>query len=315
MAWRFWESSDQRNAREAADWRVEMLEPASTEVRRAFEAWRAADPARAKAYAELEPFSSLATRLPSPARGQPRQAHAWRPAFGAAIIALFIVGGALLLGGRGAAPAFAAVTNAGPAVRVMRLGDGSTVALDRGSALSVRVGAKFREVRLKGGRARFEVAPGGAQPFVICANTGCVQTTGGVVDVALGTSYLDVVSIQGAAVLLPKASGTARSVGLASGAAVRLDGATVISTSVSRRQRLWPMARVGFQAAPLAAIVKIANRIARPPIRLDSEALATLPVTGVLDLRDSHALAAKLAAALNLHVKETAGAIVLARST
>jgi transmembrane sensor len=313
MTWRFWESREQRIAREAARWHADMLEPVSEKARASFEDWRAADPAHAEVYAEFEPISGLATGLPRPARDQSRRVEYWRPAFGVAIPAVLIVGAALLLVGRGAAPLFAAVTNPGPAVRVVRLADGSVVALDHGAALSVRVDPSIRRVRLQAGRARFNIADNDTRPFVICDSIGCVQSTGGVVDVAMHTNYPDVVSLRGPVVLITKRSGSDRAVSLSPGSAADISGSTVTPASVSRRQRLWPVARAGFNKAPLATIVAAANKLGQPVIRLDGSDLGTLRVTGVLDLRDTRILAEKLAAALHLTVKVRPDEIVLTR--
>lgn len=285
-----------------------MLEPGSPEIRRKFARWRDANPAHARAYAELGPYAGLATRLPPPERHGPRASTFFRPAFAAAIAVLVVIVGALVLSGRASSPAFASISNAGPAVRVIGLSDGTTIVLDPGSALSVRVGAHVREVKFHKGRARFNVASSTAQPFAICSSIACVRSVGGVVDISLQGARARVDSLRGTATAEPNSRAL---VTLAPGAAVTIDGQSVRRIVLTRRQLLWPAARVGFDDARLADVVAAANRIAKPPIRLDGQGLGARRVTGVLDLRDGNALATKLAATLNLNIEHAPDAVIL----
>jgi transmembrane sensor len=313
MPWRFWESRDVRIARAAARWRAEMLEPVSPATHRRFESWLSADPAHLAAYRELDPFTELAIRLPSPARGVSARLHVLRPAFGLAIFAALVVGGALLLTGRAAPPAFAEVVNAGPAVRHVRLADGSGVVLDARTKLAVRIDSKARRIRLESGRARVAVAANSARPLVMCSRVACVQSAGGIVDLAVDDDYPEVVAIRGAAKLLSTDASSRQAGNLASGDAIRIEANQVRPAQVSRFQRFWPSGRAQFDEASLSTIVAAANRLGGPPIRLASDTLGTLRVTAVLDLRDTRALAEKLAAALHLSAQRTHDGIVLAR--
>jgi ferric-dicitrate binding protein FerR (iron transport regulator) len=72
------------------------------------------------------------------------------------------------------------------------------------------------------------------------------------------------------------------------------------------------MARVKFDKTPLGLIIERANTIGRPSIRIDAR-VARLPVTGILDLRDTHPLAAKLASALDLRLVQQKDALFLTR--
>jgi ferric-dicitrate binding protein FerR (iron transport regulator) len=72
---------------------------------------------------------------------------------------------------------------------------------------------------------------------------------------------------------------------------------------------------MGFEDAPLAIVAAKANAIGGPKIEVPDAKVAGLRLTGVLDLRDTRALARKLAATFDLRVEERHGAILLRRRT
>ncbi|GGD84507.1 iron dicitrate transporter FecR [Tsuneonella deserti] len=292
-----------------------MLEPHAPELRAEFEAWLGADPAHAKAYDALERFATLSQRLPAPERRPRRQAVGPRrlaPAFGAiALVATAATGLLLLVTGREAAT-YAAVANPGPAIRLYRLSDGSTITLDADTNLDVAIKPASREVRIRSGRARFKVTDEPDRPFTVSSDGGRVTANGSEFDVALNGDRMTVVALQGDVHVSPDGSDRP-AVPLANGAAVQVEGASVDMTSVSREDRLWPAGRLSFDNTPLEKIVATANRLGGPPIRLGSDGIGTLKVTAVLDLRDTRALARKLAAALELKVDDRGGEVVLTR--
>ena len=291
-----------------------MLEPHSPELRARFEAWLGADPAHVKAYAELERFATLSQRLPAPERRRQRGAIGARrltPAFGViAVVAIAATG--LLFMGRETAT-YAAVTNPGPAIRLYRLSDGSTVTLDVDTNLAVAMKPASREVRIRSGRARFKVTAEPERPFTVLSAGGRVTANGSEFDVALNGDRMTVVSLGGEVrVSAPDGSDVA-ALPVAEGTAVRAESAGVAAAPVSRKDRLWPVGRLSFDNTPLERIVAMANRLGGPPLRLGSEGTGALKVTAVLDLRDPRALARKLAAALDLKIDERNGEVVLTR--
>ncbi len=306
---------NRRIRRAAARWRVEMLEPHSPELRAAFEMWRAADPAHAKAYGEIERITGLAERLPS---GHRRQApigreRLLRPAFAIAALAAIAFTGVLLLTRPAAPVTEMSLTNPGPAIRFMRLSDGSMVTLDVATELTVAIGSRAREARLRSGRARFKVADDPGRPFIVSWPGGRVEANGSEFDVALSAGQMTVMARNGAVRVFPAGTHQEDAVAVGAGRAVRVEGNDVVPAAVSRGDRLWPDGRHAFNRTSLATILALANRLGGPPIKPASEAIGSLKITAVLDLRDSRALARKLAAALDLRVDESAGEIVLSR--
>src|SRR3546814_3230936 len=101
---------------------------------------------------------------------------------------------------------------------------------------------------------------------------------------------------------------------LKAGEAVNVRDGRLERTTIEPREARWPASRLGFEETPLATIIALANRGGGPDITLRDEAIGTLRVTGVLDIRDTPSLARKLAAAHNLHAAESGGPIMLTRS-
>src|SRR3546814_4617838 len=103
-----------------------------------------------QAYEEVESISSLGERLPRRllAKSSARTPARLRPAFGLALVAVCLLAAGLWLTNPGIQPAYAAVSNPGPSVRAVRLGDGTRVILDEGTELAVAFGEAARNVRI-----------------------------------------------------------------------------------------------------------------------------------------------------------------------
>lgn len=311
------DSQQQRRiAQQAADWNRRMLEPKSESEVEAFEAWLAADPAHAKAYAESDllaitgerlPRSMLATAIPGGASPQ------FRPAFALAGAAILVIAGTLWFAGSGPPSANAALINPGPAARGVTFRDGSAAILDSGAALTRTSDRDVRSVTLHAGRVRFDVPPDGI-PLTVTTPQAVIRGSGGIFDVALDGRATMLWVITGDVVVASDNTGTSvQPSTLRSGqmASVR-DGRVRAGPSAAAIMR-WPAGRIGFTDTALADVVAVANRRGDPPIVLDAEATGALRVTGVLDIRDTRTLARKLAAALDLKVEVRDDEIMLTR--
>jgi transmembrane sensor len=181
---------DDHSARlkEAAAWYAELQAPdLSEESFLAFEAWQA-DPANARAFAEIERTLVVTDRTQfgreaAEGRGRRRQAvwKDWRIGGGAIAAALLV--GVLVLrvwpAAEGVEPEVY-VTEVGE-IRELALSDGSAVVLNTASRLSVEFGDKDRMARLEAGEAVFDVVQDG-RVFVVQA--GDVRTE------VMGTRFL-----------------------------------------------------------------------------------------------------------------------------
>lgn len=308
--------NNKRVGDEAAAWHARMLEPTSADEVAAFEAWLDEAPEHARAYHEVQRVSSLSTNLPSRLLHDEPAASTWRlrPALGlAAAIVLMVLAG-LWLVAPGAQPAYAAVSNPGPAIRAVRLTDGSKVVLDARTELAVALEDDAREVRITSGRARFTVAPDDERPFSVSTSEGTVTARSTVFDVALADESTKVFVIEGTVDI----SDHERTQGsdatpVRSGQAVELRDGRVHATVIDGLEARWPAGRLPFDEATLASVAQMANRHGDPDIVLENDAVASLKVTGVFDIRDTRELARKLAATHDLRAQEDDGSIIIGR--
>lgn len=298
--------------RKAAKWHSELLDGATPERRAEFEAWLAADPEHAREYRILDAYSALSPELPGPVRHVGREVHL-RPAYAFALVIVVLVGGTLLITNREAGTAYAAVTNRGPAIRGVRLSDGSTVLLDIDTSLSVAFKAKSREVEVQSGRARFTVAPDPTRPFIVSSDAVRVTSRGGEFDVDARGSGNSVAARRGTVIVGTSDDQAGGTTDVSAGKAVRVDHAKLTPISIAHEERLWPAGRLWFDQTPLSTIAAMANRLGGPRIRVADAEIGAMKATCMLDLRDTRALAQKLAATFDLRVEETANGILLTR--
>lgn len=315
MVWAFGVGRARRIAEEAANWRAEMEEPQSEAQVATFEAWLRADPAHLRAYNEASEIAEVGERLPrAPLVSAPPAAGTRRfnPAFALAAAAILAVGTSWLV--QDPSPAFAAISNHGPATRVVSLRDGSIVTLDTGTSMEVALDPVVHHVRMSSGRARFAVRLPQDRPLEVTTEAGKVTAANCVFDVAVIDRDLRVWLISGdAEVAVSNTGGPIVRMHFRRGQAVRLrDGVASAIPSVPDVTS-WPQAHIGFDDTPLAKILTIANRSGLPRISVSDGVIGGLPVTGVLDLRDNRKLARKLAVALDLIVVEKEGTLLLRR--
>lgn len=291
---------------QAAAWFARMQEPESEREVSAFEDWLARDPAHARAYAEMEAINRAVSRVEAPRTLESRRAWqgGWRVALAGAVLAAVVATSVLLTQGF-AAPAFAAISNRGAAVRGVRLVDGTKVWLDTGAEIGVKFDDGARAIVVREGRVR--ITPG--------SSSRPLEVTAGPVD--LQPSRTIDVSYKGTSVLLGALDGPVR----VSTGGQKIDDlqpgrATAIGRSGPRFaqvERDWPASRLQFTNATLARIVNLANRQPGPDIVFAEPSIASLTVTGVLDLRDTKRLARKLAAAHGLRLVDNDHRLVLRR--
>lgn len=308
----FADAREARIAREAAAWHSRMLEPVSRDERAAFDAWHA-EPSHARAYAEIARLARVAQGLPRPVRRARREQtprRSLRPALAFSVSALLLTsafGWTLLRGGE---PAEAALINTGSSTRVVRLCDGTVVALDTGARLSLGQGRCARAVTVLAGRARFDVARG-VTALVVNAGEARITADEARLDASLQNGVAQVALLTGTARLEPRQQAAA--VQLRPGEALLVSGDRIRPVPLPTDDRWWPLARAELRQVPLSIVVARANAVSLPPIRL-APGTEGLPVTGILDLRDTRSLAPKLAAALDLTLTDRGGDLLLARA-
>lgn len=311
MLWPFGDRAS-RIDRAAAKWRAEMQEPASDRQVARFERWLRADPAHHRAYQGMDEIAALgeqSTQRP-PARAASPVVRSGAPAFAmAAAVVLAISLWSLI---RTPGPVYATVTNPTSAIRTVSLRGGATLTLDAGASIEVASGGAVPLLRSLSGRARFSMPGTLALPLQLATDQGTITGSNCMFDLITEPRRLRVSVLRGSLAVTAAAASDAP-IALNAGQSLSIsDGHT--TAIVGRMQDAsWPDARVGFDEASLASVLKAANRAGRPRLVPTDATVASLKVTGVLDLRDTRRLARKLAAALDLKVREADGTITLGR--
>lgn len=278
--------SPAQDARAAAiEWWVVSRAGFSREERARFEAWRAADPAHAAAYADIERTYAharsvrRARRAQAPAKARRRgRLAAGAVLAAAASLAIYVAIGPLSVMLR------ADVATGTGETRVVTLSDGSTVTLDARSAIALRFTEGERRVSLLEGEAWFEVVNDPARPFVVEAAGGTVTD--------LGTTFdVDIVD-GGARVAVGEHS-----------VAVASDGETVVvdeqrQTSYAAQSppeppspaphsiAAWRRGRLVFEDRPLGEVLAALGRYRRGFVECATREICARPVTAVLPAAD-----------------------------
>ncbi len=316
---------------EAEHWFVRLQEsgyPASE--RAAFERWRAADPAHAAAYREVERVWTLGEEAvkdpevmaaamralhsgelaPSPARRWFLPAAALAAA---AALAVVVVPHWLT---PSAPPGTQHATRVGEQ-RELRLPDGSLATLDTATALVERYGPRERRIDLKQGRAQFQVEGNPERPFVVHAQGGTITAIGTKFQVRVGNDTL-VTLLEGelAIAVRSEAGGAREATRLASGQELTFDRDGRIGAIRPVDPKVasgWTEGKLFVDDWRLDALLAEMNRYSDTRLSLGDPALRELRVSGVFRIGDQDMLVRILQQGWSLQAERRNGEIVLSR--
>jgi transmembrane sensor len=289
-------------ADEAAQWFVRLNGEAATgEDWLAFERWLQASPAHAQAYARLERISAdldalapqlLAALDEAPRASWARRAGRWAwPAAGLALAASLAV--AVLVAGRGGAPAAATYETAAGETREIPLADGSHIRLDVASAVTVRLGRRAREVEMADGEAAFDVAHDPARPFLIRVGDRQVRVVGTAFDLRHRDGALTLTVRRGVVEVRPAERPTAPPIRLqVAQQLTHHDGAAgdAVSAADPDEAFAWTEGQLIYRDRPIAEVAADLSRRFAEPIRPADPATGQIRFTGAL-VTDSEAAA------------------------
>ncbi len=317
--------------------------------RRALSEWLAASEENARDYLRAETVWRVSGGLQSDPRVQ-EALNAIRSSHGAARRTLRPMAGKRAGWRLGSASAAAAVVVAAVAAwfflkpthvwyetalgeqRVVRLRDGSTIALNTDTRLWVQYGDAERSVLLERGEALFQVNKDPRRAFIVRAGDGYARAIGtrfdvleGRVEVAAQTAAARI-SIATEARAMESASNDSLTFG-PDGERVLLDAGQsasyekggqqvkVADPQRASRERIvaWREGKLRFDAWPLARALEEHNRYAVKPIRFDDRALDKVRISGVFRIGDTAALLDALGQLIDVEVREDNDALVLVR--
>lgn len=344
------QATERARVEQASTWCLRQAEgPLTTDERRRFEHWLSEDPAHVRAFesaasawhvfdqAGAEP-ELIGLRHEALDHLRRAQSARWRPVRRPWRAAWLGLAATLVLGLLFATFWLQSLpqryeTGLGER-QLVRLHDGSQLSIDADSRVEVRYGRDRREVWLRQGRARFQVARDPLRPFSVSAADKLVVATGTEFSVELVASQMHVILYEGSVEVLNRREGgieplsppadrigtpesaPATTARLAPGSELvaRLDRSEVRLREIDvARTRTWESGRLVFNDEPLAAAIERLNRYGKERVRLGDEQLGEIRISGTFSAGDTAAFIEGVTGVFALRAERRAGEIVLIR--
>lgn len=273
---------------QAVEWLMRLQEsPGDARLRAGLDAWLARDVRHRRAYEEMESLWGQAEQVGElrASRGHVQASRPsrkrWALAAGLAVVAslaLVMVPKVQLW--------LASDHQTGVAeLRDVVLDDGSRVALDAQSAISVEYTGAQRTVTLLSGQGYFEVTPSRERPFVVKAEGVSVRVTGTTFSVGLSDAGVAVAVRSGSVKVSEPAKGTVAD--LTPGQQVRLSraGAVTLDEVAADDVAVWRDRRLVVYDVPIRQVVEQIARHTKAVVVFADSGIAEQPVTATVDLR------------------------------
>jgi transmembrane sensor len=315
---------------DALRWLVVLRDDEATSAdRQAFAAWLSASPAHATAWeraqeawsradmvgptimAERHGIAPPPVAFPGAMKVPTRRAslrlgrREWMGGAAAAGVVAMVGGYALTRPG-----AFADYRTGTGERRTMTLADGSTVELGSATSLSVGFDERHRLLRLHEGEAFFSVAPDVDRPFIVAAANGQMEALG----TAFNVKHLrDAVSVSIVEHAVAVSVNGGRATRLAQGQTVRYGpgGVETPAKADLGAALSWRRDRLVFHDAPLGEVVADLERYRRGRVIITDARIGALPVTAVIDVRQTDAALQTIADTLQVRVRRLTDLLVL----
>lgn len=316
--------------RDTARWIARMDGPQADTWREAYEAWRSRDPRRARAYdrqralldatmlAGVDAAPAAISPIVGPQRG--RVWPTWAEWIAAGTLATAVAGAILVVLVESHSERPVVVTAGLERPRVERLSDGSRLLLDRGAVVEIAFTNRIRALTLTAGRVRVEAVRDSGRPLRLRAGPADLRTGNARFQVALGegNSSARVIVLAGRVRLAHYPSndqaGPALMLGPGEAARVGPDQSDMKPQTAYPADLDWGTGMISFRAAPLRDVVAAANQVSFTPIRIASQDISDMKVTGAYRAGDNGGLAQALAAGFGLSLRVLPdGAFLLAK--
>jgi transmembrane sensor len=216
--------------------------------------------------------------------------------------------------------------------RIVALSDGSRISLDASTIVQFAYSRDKRQLWLKQGRAKFDVAKDPLRPFSVSAANKMVVATGTSFSVECIENQVRVVLYDGHVAVLessgknephpidvgPKQVPVDRLLSIgnelilpaAKASGVRLEPVSIEPIDPGRSLS-WESGLLVFEDEPLALAIDRMNRYAKRPLVIADPSVARLRISGVFRAGDTDALVEGLAAAFGVEARQGADAISL----
>jgi transmembrane sensor len=335
--------SDARSER-AAEWAMRLMDRMPARDQEELAAWLAGDPLNGQAleevvaawhaidhYAASPEIVALRKTALAEGRRAPSRRHRWqarrRDWLVAATLLLTIAGGGLW---RWLTPQGYA-TGLGER-RIVALSDGSRISLDASTTVQLAYSHDKRQLWLKQGRAKFDVAKDPLRPFSVSAANKMVVATGTSFSVEFIEDQVRVVLYDGHVAVLEAGGGNPPhpldvgpkqipvdrllSIGnelilpTAKPSSVKFEPVSIEPID-PERSLSWEAGLLVFEDEPMQLAIDRINRYAQKPLVIADPAVARMRISGVFRAGDTDALLEGLAAAFGVEARQGADAISL----
>jgi transmembrane sensor len=318
-----WRFGDDARRDSAAAWvvRLEAADLAESEAV-VFDAWLCASTENAEAFdAALETSHAYAAAAAPAARVLAERRPALRPVGRRAVLAVGSMAAAaavavLVASQLAGAPETQTYATAKGERRTVQLADGSTIDLNAGTRLSVRLARDRREVTLSGGQAVFDVTSDARRPFQIAAGDRVVRVVGTEFDVRRRDGKLSVTVARGAVEVRPAEGAAGKAYRLHPGQRLdHLEGAPTVRVTAAEPAEVfaWRTGRLVYRGQSLGEVIADLNQQFPTQIRIADPTLAATPISGVLVLDDQDAVIRRLALLAPLRAVRSDAGLVLRR--
>lgn len=293
----------------ARDWVVRVQAGDMTrDEQLALDAWLKGDHANAEAFSRLNKLGhfglrmrehpNLVENLPGYASWKRRRRNGWAKRRRALLLAcasaaatltlIVLVPGLLTKAGN-------TYATARGEQRQVALADGSRMAINTDSEVSVRFSGLERRVELDRGEAYFDVAKDAARPFIVRAGTSEVRAVGTRFSVRVLGGLTSVVVVEGLVSVAPTVETGQGRVRLGQGDRAVVSpkpGASAVDVSQvdADRATAWLGGYLDFDDATLSSVVAEVNRYALRPLRIEDESLRTIRLSARFKVGDVEAL-------------------------
>ena len=194
----------------------------------------------------------------------------------------------------------------------VQLSDGSTVQLDAGSRIAVRMRGGARRIELLDGEALFDVRPDPSRPFEVTAGNTRIIALGTRFDVRRRGSEVRVVLVQGKVRVEADKPDGRHTWTLAPEQQITPTAAAPVVIAVDTGSATsWTAGRLMFDRTPLTTAIAEVNRYSRTPVELRADGLGRIEVSGVFDTGDADGFVSAVTALYPLRATQEDGAIIL----
>jgi len=286
----------------------------TAEDQRALSVWLEQDPARRRAYAEVQALWDRLGGLEATAERELREARAYLARARARRRLAFVIPSLSLAAGLITvllAPSWwagLAVETHRTAVgerKTVALSDGSRIELNTDTELTVRFSTHAREVHLGHGEALFTVVHDDGKPFEVFAHSGRIRDTGTAFGVRAEGERVSVFVIEGAVRITVKGALGARTLKLGERLAYDAAGAFTETEKVDvEAATAWRDGRLVFKGRPLGEVIAKLGRYHRATVLVTKPSLNAITVSGVFPTDDLRLALNTIAATLPLRLTE-----------